>query len=481
MIKKNNLNLLIMNILNFNSCYLILIILSILLSIYMIILPLDNRYLAIKLVPIAYTIFILIFVNKNTIIGIGSASLIVLYFFRMCLVPLISAYGNFYHDTDISLYIHNFNLACILMIIECFTVFTSAKYFQKKYRKKLINIQNNIKKNELLTFNRNPFLYIILFFLMGTSIILFFIYPQLRGYFRFFFISNELSFELLKKFEKGISSLGPIYYIAKTLFEFTRPLFFFFILHKILNNKKLKGKKLYSLILTGIAFSFVSGEQIHSIFVAIICIYNILINTKSKSRVLKICLPACVIVFVGYGLYTFSSAGTPKMISRAIQNYFGGPVVMAAGLGVKADNPIVYFFNDIYNGSSLLVGIFGSRMSTTDLINGYVNSAAYGTFFSFIIQSKFFFEYFAPCAVVFIVGFIYKMDFDTEKFDNDFYRMIYQYISFSVSVFLIMYTFTMVVNYIIYSILGYVIIIFLDKKVRYKYNESVGDNSRLQC
>lgn len=481
MIKKNNLNLLIMNVLNFNSYYVMLVILSLLLSIYMLILPIDYSYLAIKLVPIAYTIFILIFVNKNTVIGIGSASLIVLYFFRMCLVPLVSAYGNFYHDTDISLYVHNFNLACILMIIECFTVFASAKYFQKKYRKKLINYQKNVNKNKLLTFSKNPFLYMILYFFMSMSIVLFLKYPQLRGYFRFFFISNELSFELLKKFEKDVSSLGPIYYIAKTLFEFTRPLLFFFILHKILNNKKLKGKKFYSLILTGIAFAFVSGEQIHSIFVAIICIYNILINTRSKSKILKICLPACVIIFVGYGLYTFSSAGTPKMISRAIQNYFGGPVVMATGLGVKADNPIIYFFNDIYNGSSLLVGIFGSRVSTTDLINRYVNPAAYGTFFSFIIQSKFFFEYFAPCTVVFIVKFIYKMDFDTEKFDNDFYRMVYQYISFSVSVFLIMYTFTMVVNYIIYSILGYIIIIFLDKKVRCKYNESIGNSTHLQC
>ena len=327
---------------------------------------------------------------------------------------------------------------------------------------------NNIKKNKVLTFKENPVLYVLLFFLMSVSIVLFLVYPQLRGYFRFFFISNELNFELLKKFEKAISSIGPVYYIAKTLFEFVRPLFFFFILHKLLNNKKLRGKIFYSLILTGISFAFVSGEQIHSIFVAIICIYNILLNTKSKSKLLKIFLPACVIIFVGYGLYTFSSAGSPKMISRAVQNYFGGPVVMATGLGVKADNPIIYFFNDIYNGSSLLVGVFGSKVSTTDLINKYVNLAAYGTFFSFIIQSKFFFEYFAPCTVAFIVRFIYKMDFNTEKFDNDFYRMVYQYISFSVSVFLIMYTFTMVVNYIIYSILGYIVIIFLDRKVRWK-------------
>lgn len=469
MLKKNNLNLLIMNILNFKSCYIILITLSVLLSIYMLILPVNFDYLIIKLVPIAYTILILIFVNEKNIIGIGSASLIVLYFFRMCLVPLISVYGNFYHDTDIPLYIDNFNLACILMIVECFTVFASSKYFQIKYRKKLMNIQNkNKNKNKLLTFNKNPILYILLFFLISISIILFLRYPQLRGYFKFFFVSNELSFELLKKFQKAISSLGPVYYIAKTLFEFTRPLFFFFIVHKILNSKKLKGKFFYSLIVTGIAFVFVSGEQIHSVFIAIICIYNILLNTKSKGKILKICLPASVVIFAGYGLYTFSSAGTPEMISRAIQNYFGGPVVMATGLGIKVDNPIIYFINDIYNGSSLLVGLFGSRVSTTDLMNEYVNATAYGTFFSFIIQSKFFFKYFAPCTVVFIVGFIYRIDFNIEKFDNDFYRMVYQYISFSVSVFLIMYTFTMVINYIIYSILGYIFIIFLDKKVRWK-------------
>lgn len=461
--------ILVKRFLNEKKLSLYLFLISSILSIIMLIMPVKSEYVMIKLVPISYVFFTIVFIKPNTIVGIGSISLVILYLFRMCIVPLISAYGGFYHDVNVGLYINNFNLACFMMIVECFIVFLSLRYFQQIYKQKLNSLKKSYKiKNNLITKRNNPILYSVLIIFGVLCLFLFVKYPELRGYFKFFFMSNELNYEYNINFKLLVADLGPIYYIAKNVFEIFRPLFFFFIMYKILNSSKIKHKTFYGILISVISLIIVSGEQIHSAFISIVCIYNVILNMKSRGRIVKLLLIISTIVFMGYGLYTFSSANNPQMLSRAIQDYFGGPVVMATGLGIKSNDSIKYLLNDIYNGNTLLVGLFGSKISTTDLMNTYVNTSAKGTFFSFLIQSKFFFGWLAPITIIFIVWFIIRIDFKTELFINEYYKMIYQYIAFSVSVFLIMYSFTMVINYIIYTISLYIMLILIDNKVRCK-------------
>jgi len=457
------------HLINIKKTIFFIIIVSSILSVFFLIMPITKFYSLIKIVPFSYSVFLFVFMFNKKIIGFGSLSVIILYFFRMVIMPIIVAYGNFYQSADFVYYSSNFNLACLMMVLESFTVLISLYIFQLIYFKKINNlkpINNNIFTG--LSFKNNTFIYIILLITLTMSIIILILFPDLKNYFQLIWENNNQYNLKLSLLKESIVKLGPIYYIFKKIVEFIRPLIFFFTITFIITNQNIKHKLFYSLIVVGVSISVITVERIHSYFITIICLYNILLNFNYKTIYLKFFSIVMSIFMLIYGLNKFSSSGNPKSVARAYQIYFGGPVVMAIGLGIDADFPIKYFLNEIYNGSMLLTGLFGQRVTSYDLINSVVNESAKGTFFSFIVQSKFYFGILAPLTIIFVVWIITKTDFLAETSSNFFYKMVYQYISFSIATFLIMYSFTMVFNYVLYTILFYLFMIFIDKRLDFK-------------
>ena len=89
------------------------------------------------LLPVVYLISMHFFLRDYMLRGIGSIALVGMYAFRMCLLPVLCAYGNFYIEPDKSIYMQYFWTAILLMCLECIIVFGSLSYYSKRYNNRI--------------------------------------------------------------------------------------------------------------------------------------------------------------------------------------------------------------------------------------------------------------------------------------------------------------------------------------------------------
>ena len=89
---------------NLKVLKIILQIISIVSFVAMIVIPYDVEFKSTTILPIFYLLTIS-FVAKNEISGIGTLAVILVYAFRMCILPIICAIGNFYLEPSKSIYI----------------------------------------------------------------------------------------------------------------------------------------------------------------------------------------------------------------------------------------------------------------------------------------------------------------------------------------------------------------------------------------
>ena len=111
----------------------VLIILSIIAVVLIYSFKIDKDYWATILLPIAYAVGILSFFKPEKYkYGPCSICLMCFYAFRMCVLPVICAWGDFFMEISVSYYIAYYTRGILLMCLEFLVIIYSNNYYCKK-------------------------------------------------------------------------------------------------------------------------------------------------------------------------------------------------------------------------------------------------------------------------------------------------------------------------------------------------------------
>lgn len=451
------------SILNQNIVYTFLLLASIASFAWMMVMEIPEAYRVIRWCPFIYVVTLVLFVRAEKLIGIGSMTICVLYFVKLCIDPVTSVLGHFFSIVDTDIVTRNWNQACFFLSLEwiiiAFTLWCRSPVYIKRLKRKS-DIKINSKHGPIMFFG---------FFLSVLSLGIYIGFPTIRNL--LFFIWQEDSSSLA-------ANSGPFLYLFKIFFELGKPIFLFWLYWKIDLIRKNYIRRTLQLLLIGFTFVLMSDYRILSILEATTMLLLFFMkkhgNKKQKNIFIKV-LFAVVAIYGVFMLTTQNDIRNKSLVNlcRLMDIYTGGFMVATAGLNVQLENGITMFFHDIFNGSYILVGIFGRMFSTTDAINAAINASAKGTFFESIIQARAMFGPFYPIAIGLVADFVIRMDYHSAKTEDTLYKLVFVMCGFSTAVFMLMYTYTMIINFIVYKAMVWLMFVWLDKRIRPLYNKRI--------
>ncbi|MGN8791801.1 hypothetical protein [Acidaminococcus fermentans] len=453
-------------VLNFNIIKKILLLGSIISFGILLNLEIPEVYQMLYIEPVVYAVILSIFINDKILIGNSSCILVIMYFIKLCILPITTVLGDFTSIVSSLIFNYYWDDACIYIALEWIIVAISyniaSKYCIKRKTDIQILLQTNDNKNHI-NFKLHPFYYISVFGLILLCIVL---AGLNRNLFSSFFLIWQLEDNTAASFG------GPTWYMFKTFVELVKPLFFFLISIKIYNSK-FPAKMALLLGISFLASIILTEYRILSILTGLTILTFVLLKYRNHTIINNI-IKTSVVVLSTIAIYYMTTHGeisnqSVSNFGRLLDIYLGGYIVAAASCSVQLENGLFMFLNDTASGSFLLRHILGNSLSTTtDAINLALNEGAQGTFYEMMVQAKDFFGIFAPIGIFLCVLFIVKMDENVEKEQNDLYRMIYIFCGMSVSIFMVMYTYSMITNFIIYKCFVWLLIISIDRRLRIK-------------
>lgn len=437
----------------------VLNIISLISTVALIIMSYDIEYKVVIALPVVFFLSVHFFLKKFMLKGIGSVALVIAYAFRMCLLPILCAYGNFYLEPSKYIYIRYFGIAILLMCIECVIVFASLSYYSNKYEKKKENrIANNIKTNHRI---------VILFSILGIAIYIYILISRPN------FLSNHFHFlvssvEDATAFEIGNASLqnyGAIYYIAVILDLIARPTVSFLLVDWGLK----KNSRIGLLFSTGVGFFnilWVTDRRILSLLIGVVCLLQVIMHLRN--RISKQAMYWAIVIFgVLTVVYCFLGEDTPLRVARKFQRYFSGPSLTAIGISVY-NNYIQTpfdFLKLLFNDSLLLTGLFDSIP-----VRGYVmelcGSSGYSIWTPMFIGAIQYFHLLAPILIIIPVKFIVYTDYRSMSEPSDLRKMMLNYLTIAISVYMIMYSVELVYYNIIFIGGFFYLLLFINDKVK---------------
>lgn len=453
-------------VLNFNIIKKVLLLGSIVSFVILINLEIPEVYKMLYIEPAVYAIILGVFINNKIVLGNSSCILFIMYFIKLCILPITTVLGDFTSIVSSSIFNYYWDDACIYIALEWIIVAISyniaSRYCLKRKMETQVSLKTRDDKNHI-NFKLHPFYYIAVFGLIMLCIILAGLNRNLLS-----------SFFLIWQLEDNTAASfgGPTWYMFKTFIELVKPLFFFLIVVKIYNSK-LPAKMVLLLGVSILASIILTEYRILSILTGLTILTFTLLKYRNHTFINKI-VKIIVLVLSVIAIYYMTTRGESSNQSmsnfgRLLDIYLGGYIVASASCSVQLENGLFMFLNDTASGSFLLRHILGSSLSTTtDAINLALNEGAQGTFYEMMVQAKDFFGIFAPIAIFLCILFIAKMDIHIEKEQNDLYRMIYIFCGISVSIFMVMYTYSMISNFIIYKCFIWLLIISIDRRLRIK-------------
>lgn len=453
-------------VLNFNIIKKILLIGSVISFFILLNLEIPEVYTMLYIEPVVYAITLGVFINDKIIIGNSSCILFIMYFIKLCILPITTVLGDFTSIVSSSIYNYYWDEACIYIALE-WVIVAISYYIASKYciKRKINNqafLQTKDDKN-IINFKLHPFYYIAVIGLILLCTALVGLNRSLLSSFFFIWQLED---------DTAASLGGPTWYMFKTFVEWVKPLFFFLIVVKIYNSR-LPAKMVLLLGVSLLASIILTEYRILSILTGLTILTFTLLKYKNYAIVNNI-VKIGVLVLSTIAIYYMTTHGESanqsiSNLGRLLDIYLGGYIVAAASCSVQLEDGLFMFLNDTASGSFLLRHIFGSSLyTTTDAINFALNEGAQGTFYEMMIQAKDFFGVFAPLAIFLCVLFIGKMDAHVKNEQNDLYRMIYILCGTSVSMFMVMYTYSMISNFIIYKCFIWILIISIDRRIRIK-------------
>ena len=393
-----------------------------------------------SLLPIFYLISTLFFIDRKFItFGIGSFGIVIFYACRMCIFPVVLAYGNFYFEPSQSIYIDKYLLSVLLMGFETFIVFGSARYF---ILKRYINYPFVNKTH----WRKHSIICLVIF----VIIVLTFVTFSIKDIDYYHSITEEATVKFIVDGTISEKQSGALWYLCDYLSGLLRILLSAYLVYYFAHATP--KKLLLCIAMISLLNSyFLTDRRIYALLVSIFILFyylNILSSRKTKFLV-EVSLLCLVGITAYYFLYNYAQQGGAEMIARTLQRYFSGPSLSALALTVNETIDVVpsEFFKLLFNDFQSLSGIFG-MIPTNDFV-GPLYAETRGIWTPFVPGALRYFGLFFPIPLICCVWCIVKWDCLSRRNPDLLYSMIYSYISFCISFYLIMYTIELVFYFII--------------------------------
>lgn len=429
---------------SFSSVKTILNILAFICLFALIFMHYDAEFKWVILLPVTFIFLINIFSGLKIINGIGCIFLIGMYCFRMCLLPVLCAYGDFYIEPSRDIYIENFWIAITLMCIECTIVFCALAYYSAKYYLifKTKKIKGNYRHNDS----------VIVFFALICLIAYITVLISHPGFLKchYHFLIGTLNDE--QSFEQNhiqLQNLGAVYYLMVIIDLVGRPIISFVIVKWAL-DKKTKSGILFACIIGLLNVLIISDRRILSFLVGICCFLQILLELKSGyvKRLIYILIVVLGVITI---FYCFIGEDTPIRVARKFQRYFSGPSLTAIGCTVfeKYLQTPVEFIKLLFNDSILCTGLFGT-IKTVDYVELLCGSSGRGIWTPMFIGAIQYFHFLAPILICIIVKYITYTDYVSQIEESTIQKMMMNYLTISVSIYMVMYSIELICYNIIF-------------------------------
>lgn len=419
----------------------------------MIMMEYDSVFKITMLLPACYLVCLFFFVKPNMGNGIGKVAIIVMYAFRMCILPVLCAYGNFWLEPKRSVYIQYYGEAIGLSCFECFLVFGSLYYFHQHYRKRISPIGSPQKKNLLLK--------IFAAILLSISCCLIIRNPDFLSYFRPLIAEGDGI--TVYNTVVHLQSYGFRYYLLLLVDVILRPVLAFMATDYFLK----RDKKFSALLVGGINVFFVTDRRILSLLIGGCCVVQILLYLKQGivKKALYVLIGVLGIVTI---CYCFYGTTEPYLIARKFQRYFSGPTLTAIGIAVNQTFRLgpVAFLKRLFNDSIILTGLFRSFEVPEYAVQLSKSSSIWTPMMIGSIQ---YFSIFAPVIIILIVWFVIKCDYISISSDSGVYKLMVNYLAISVAIYMIMYPVELIFYMILFFGGLYKILIWLDRRIVWKY------------
>ena len=414
-----------------------------------------KEYIGIAALPVFYMLALMLWSARKRFYGIGTLIIHCMYFLRYTIFPVCIISGEYFCDFSLREYVPYFNKACVLMCVEVVAVYIVLLLTTKR-QPRAQPIVKTCSKNSIW----KKVISAVVAVLMIYNILLYIMYPSLlSAYWGILFIrpTTAATGGLLN--DMG----GVLYYPYKLSTEFLKIAIIALLASY---NKKKKNwseiKKILAMCPVLLVALFLgSAEQINSLILTVGVGYYML--TKSNRYTVHIIVVAVITATIGAFLFFTKIADVTdkKSLARIIDNYFCGPMNIAATIGMKDLVPLggEGFFNDLLSSIPILQKfatpsvneMFSSIYSLQGAIlplTGY-GYLYFGTVFSFV-----------PAVAVAV--FVSLLDFYIDCTPDEF-RMICFYIVIHFALGIGMYTVTIYYSLVVYELMIPAIIIVFVK------------------
>lgn len=422
----------------------------------------DSEYKSVILLPIAFILSIFAFVrNREIENGAGKIALILSYTFRMCILPMLCAYGNFWLEPSKDIYMPYFSMAVLLMALENLFVFGLMSFYTKKYSVYSVKTENaRVGSDSFIVF------------VMIIAVILFLLLLRYIGGIDNFY-SNILTGEDVELvFSK--TNRNSYYYYALLLDILFRPIISFYFVNRFLSKNTRWGVFL-SLLIAIANVIIMTDRRVLSILIALVCFMQILSFVKNP-LVKNLVYVFMAIFTIGTIMYAFSTDMLqPFLIARKFQRYFSGPTLIAIGINISLHNPPLFidFFKLLFNDSIILTGLFGS-LDVKSYVIELCGPAGKSIWTPMIIGVFQHFSLFGPLVVAWFVRYVVRCDMHSLKMIG-IRKMLFDYMAISIAVYMVVYSVELIVYNILFIGGFFRILIYLSNRYRItfgrKYNE----------
>ncbi len=327
-------------------------------------------YIGMVLLPLIFTAVSVFYDYDKYIIGPGSLLIYMLYFVRFTVFPMIIVFGDYFCDIPQEIYSLYLNRACLFMAVEMLAVYIVMALVNPRLIKRDLRVfrkreARNSSGIERLCNNKVLYWVIAIFLLFDLG--MYVLYPSLFPLYWEFIFSRGDQLVRLERLQELIDSMpGGVYYAFKLTAEFLKIAIIMIALVKINNAEKLKNplKWLLSLFLTFLAFTILSSEQINVVLLCLAIFYYMTVKYISYNR--SIIIAALAFALIGFVFVMKRIANVEDMqgFARIINNYFDGPMNIAAGLYYKSAGNVGFR------------NLFSDFISQLPIVGGFANYPA---------------------------------------------------------------------------------------------------------
>ena len=447
---------------------------SLLCGCVMILLHNNEIYNVLYLLPLCYGIvvfFSLIFIGNCLWESKVTIILLVGYFIKTVLTPILFALGGYKSFYGANVSKNGLTLAVVYMCLETIVIFCLVAYYGKETKKDSSNV---------IDFKRydNKIFKVAICCIFLFLVIAYVVVPAIADIYIFLPLADFSEIAEIRWDNETIVSRGSIERYIYTLFRFLWPVFRVIMPSLMIAH----FYKKYGMRTSGMIRSFlclclpailIGGDNIApfiGILIAIIVI-NKLYGKKARSYIIFGGIIAAVMLWIVVAskislMSNWKGATGIAAVAQMLHNYFPGFDNFAVIFDMDQENKLTTIFFDLYYTlpfKETLFGLHGKYIQ--DIFTDYTMTG--GQIVPFIGQLTY---YMGPFSLIFIgvfVRFAYKMEYRSQNNDNFWGYFICMYISVYTAISLSIYSVSIYIRGMINVVLPvYMIIMLVERKRR---------------